>query len=270
MLAHIARLHYVRDLSNLEIARRLGISRFKVARLLEQARSNGIVRIEIVEPVAVAEELSRDLEAAFGLHLAVVVAEDDIAAAAAGLLAALLDNEETFGVAWGATLAEIAEALPPLERRIPVVQICGAVPGLGAGTGPTEVALRYAEKLGGMVHALPAPAFASRAARDELLANDVIRPIVQLFDHVTTALVGIGSHPAGGHVLVHVFDRDGAIVDSELADRSIALPLERLRATRVVAAAGGAAKADAVRGALRSGLIDVVVTDTTCAQAALA
>ena len=71
--AHVARLYFEHDVTKREIAQRLGISRFKVARLLDQARNEGIVRVEIQDPVDVDGELSRALERTFGLQLAVVV-----------------------------------------------------------------------------------------------------------------------------------------------------------------------------------------------------
>lgn len=45
--SRVAWMHYVEDLTNLEIAARLGISRFRVARLLERALKSGIVQITI-------------------------------------------------------------------------------------------------------------------------------------------------------------------------------------------------------------------------------
>ncbi len=269
MLAHVARLYYRRELTKQEIARRLGLSRFKVARLLEQARATGVVRIELDEPIPVDDALCRALEERYGLELALVVPEHALPAAAAGLLPGLIGEGETLGVGWGETLSAVADALPRLARGIRVVQICGAVPGLEPGTGPTEVALRFADRLGGPAHTLPAPALASRAARDELLAHETIRPTVERFAEVSTALVGIGARPEGGHVLVHVFDRDGRLVETDLSDRAIALSLLPRRA-RVVAVAGGEAKRDAVRGALAASLVDALVTDPGCAEAALA
>jgi DNA-binding transcriptional regulator LsrR (DeoR family) len=71
-------------------------------------------------------------------------------------------------------------------------------------------------------------------------------------------------------VLVHAFDRDGRLVETDMADRAIALHLVPPRTCRVLAVAGGPAKHDAVRGALLAGLVDVLVTDRGCAEAALA
>ena len=45
--ATVARRYYLEGASKSDIATELGLSRFKVARLLEGARASGIVRIEL-------------------------------------------------------------------------------------------------------------------------------------------------------------------------------------------------------------------------------
>jgi DNA-binding transcriptional regulator LsrR (DeoR family) len=266
-LTEVARLFYVRGLTKLEIAERLGISRFKVSRLLEEALQTGVVRIEIDEPVARDERLGAALEERFGLRSAIVAAAGEVARAAALALPGLVPAGGVLGVAWGRTLSATAELLEPAPLRPTVVQICGAVAGVDPGNGPTEVALRFADKLDGAVVALPAPAVTSEQARRDLLANPAVQPALELFGRVETALVGVGVHERGGHVLTHVFDEHGALADDLPA---LALGLEDLRRARVVAVAGGAGKERAVLGALRTGLLDDLVTDVGCAQAALA
>src|SRR5438132_3060432 len=205
-MAEVARLYYVRELTQQQIAQRLGVSRFKVLRLLEQARVEGVVRFEIDEPTPVDDELARGLEERYGLEQAVVV-EDGLALAAAQLLPRLVRSRDVLGVAWGETLAKIASHLDTAPSRAPVVQICGAIDGLVPGTGPTELAARYAAWTGGRFHALEAPAVA-----DERALRRAVRPTTEIFDRVTIALVGIGTRKDGaGHVLVHVFDDDGRI-----------------------------------------------------------
>jgi len=277
--AHIARLYFDHGLTKQEIAQRLGLSRFKVARLLDQAREEGIVRVEIRDPVEDESTLSRALEDAYGLDVAVVVRRvGAIPQAAAAWLPDLLQPGDTLGVAWGTTLQQVAAGLPEgTATDVDVVQICGAIPGLEPGTGPTEIALRFAERLGGRLHALPAPAVASKHARDELMANDVIRPTVEMFEKVDLALVGIGvgaelreaPDHAAGYVLVHVFDDDGGPLGAALTDHAISMSRTQLRTTRVLAAAGGAAKHGAILGALRTGLLNTLVTDAAAARHAL-
>jgi DNA-binding transcriptional regulator LsrR (DeoR family) len=130
------------------------------------------------------------------------------------------------------------------------------------GTGPTEVAALYAGWTGGRFHPLQAPAVADARA-----LRRAVRPTTEIFNRVTVALVGIGARTDGaGHILVHVFDDDGRIVSEE---RSISLSVPQLLRATVVAAAGGRQKHRAIAGALRTGLIDVLVTDAACARYAL-
>ena len=265
-LAHVARLHYRRGLTRQEIGERLGLSRFRVGRMLDEARALGVVRIEIDDRPQ-DDAIAAELEQAYGLDLAVVVPDArDIPAVAAGWLAQILRPAEVLGVAWGTTLRALAEEVEPTPLGTEIVQICGAVAGLPGGSGPSEVSLVLAERLGGRARLLPAPALT--VALSDLVNDPAVKPTLERFRRVTTALVGIGARPGGGgHVLVYEFDRDGALLEPEL--QAIAISLERLRTVRVLAAAGGAAKRDAVRGALRTGLLDVLVTDLTCARHAL-
>jgi DNA-binding transcriptional regulator LsrR (DeoR family) len=294
---HVSHLYFKRRLTKQEIAARLGISRFKVARLLDQALEEGLVRIEVRESVPLAGELGRRLEQELGLELALVVrpsADVDpvgaIARVAASWLPELVRPDDVLGVAWGSTIQRVARALSEAPS-VPVVQICGAVAGVESGEGPLELAWQFAERLGGSFYPLPVPALVSTpAAREEMLRNAAVAPTVAMFDHVTFALVGIGSLegdgrsallstgslsredvPAGavGDLLVHVFDANGRLVETSLTERAIQLSADQLRRARVLAVAGGPGKTRAIRGALRTGLVDVLVTDEANAEAAL-
>jgi len=282
LLAHVARMHYVHGMAKQEIAQRMDVSRFKIARLLDDALAQGVVRFEIDEPIELDDERSRALEQAFGLDLAVVVRDGATCArAAAGWLPDLVRGAGCIGVSWGTTLQRVAEELGDRatgEDGSAVVQICGAIPGLATGTGPAELALRFAQRLNGRLYALPVPALSAGAARDELLRNDAVAPTVAQFDHIALALVGIGQArnfpgappSATGHLLAHVYDADGRPVGSEASDQAIAMSAAQLRRSRVVAVAGGAGKEAAILGALRTGLVDTLFTDSDRAAHALA
>ncbi len=232
-------------------------------RLLEAARAEGVVRIEIEDELRREDDLAARLEAAFGLDLAVVVPEPGaLARAGAATLPLVLRRGDLVGVAWGETLSALVGELAPQAERHDVVQICGAIPGLATGTGPSEVAVRLAERLGGSVSLLPAPA--RPATLDELLDDETIRPTLELFDQIQVALVGIGPHGSGGgHVLVHVFGPDGSVLDPEPA---LALSLEGLRRARTVAVAGGEAKHEAILAVLRGRILSGLVTDEAAAR----
>lgn len=282
LMSHVARLHYVQGMTKQEIGERLGLSRFKVARLLDQAQAVGIVRFEISEPLPVDPHIAHALAERYGLDLAVVTDSDDdpnaVARAAAAWIPNLLPPGEAVGVAWGTTLQQVADLLPELHSGRAVVQICGVVPELVPGTGPTELAMRFAERIGGRLYALAAPALTGQAAHRELLTNEVLRPTLAQFDHLGAAIVGIGQGAnfsgapasAAGHILVHLFDETGAPVATTTTAHALSMSRAQLAKVRVIAVAGGAGKEQAIKGALRTGLINVVITDRERALHALA
>ena len=67
LLAKAARLYFVEDRSQDDIAARLGTTRSNVSRMLKQARDLGIVEIRIVDPAGRDQELEAALRARFGL-----------------------------------------------------------------------------------------------------------------------------------------------------------------------------------------------------------
>jgi DNA-binding transcriptional regulator LsrR (DeoR family) len=301
----VARLFFDRQLSKVEIGQRLGMSRFRVARLLREAREAGLVRVEYRDVAARDLDLARELETRHGLDLCAVAApagelQDAAALLGAEVVADLLAPDETLGVAWGSTLAATLGALPRRDYpELRIVPLAGGWPGLPRERTPGELARRGAERLGGTHLELYAPAFvASRRLRDALVGEAGVTAVLEAYRRLTTAVIGIGawtgrakvagssllasgavsqeelrelrSRGAIGELVVHPFDAAGHFVTSELAERAVAIPLEQLRRVpRVVAIAAGASKADAIRGALAAGVVNVLVTDAPTAAAVL-
>ena len=103
LTASVARRYYLDGRSKVEIAEEFGLSRFKVARLLDDARASGLVRIEIGHPGAIDVELSGRLQDALGLQHCVVVDTPDerpgrrCASSSARAAAELLDRDRHAG-----------------------------------------------------------------------------------------------------------------------------------------------------------------------------
>ncbi len=83
MLHTVAKLHYEAEMSQVDIARRLGVSTATISRLLQRARAEGIVRIEVLDLVT-PEAVTAQLIEGLGLRDAAVVETP-----AAGVLTAL-------------------------------------------------------------------------------------------------------------------------------------------------------------------------------------
>jgi deoxyribonucleoside regulator len=298
-----AELYYDEGKTQDEVGALLALSRWKVGRLLADARAQGIVRIEIVHPRARRLAVERQLRERFGLADAIVVpAPDDegellgrVAQAAADHLAVHRPVPRTLGVSWGRTLAAVAERLAAgWAHGVTVVQINGGVtlnrrPGVAA---PTASAI--AQKAEGEAVLLPSPAIlerteTKRAIESDRVVADALARAASASAYLFTAGAAVDDSAlvesgylgpddvaelvrkgAVGDVLGRFVDADGNIVDPALDERTVGLGLDRLRAAETaIFVVAGRAKHDIARTVVTSGLCTVLVTDDATARALL-
>lgn len=303
LLTKVADLYYLRQMTQQEIAERLGLSRPAVSRLLQRARTEGVVRIEIHPPDESHYALERELEDRFGLREAVVVTGRSesptltrraLGQAGARYLERRLRGREVVGVSWGTTLNEVVHHVRARPLRTTVVALVGGAGQVAPGVHANDLARRLAHKHGGEVRLLHAPAVvASPEVREALCSDPSIRGALDLARRAQVALVGVGAlvpsstlvqsgyfsvrelaalreRGAVGDVCTRPYTRDGLPVDDALQRRIVAVEFEDLRRIpTVIAVAGGLEKAEAILGLLRGELVDVLVTDHVAARAIL-
>ena len=309
LVVRVARMYYEWDMKQSAIARQLGLSQPTVSRLLQQAQSEGIIRISVNVPQGVYTDLEEQLVRQYRLRDAIVVdcsgeaderfIERQIGAAAAYYLESALRPNEIVGISsWSATLLALMDAMHPTPRKgdVRVVQILGGVGSPSAEVHASRLTSRLADLLGGAAIFLPAPGIVgSAAAREAITADHFVRSALDLCDQVTTALVGIGAiepsklladsgnsfslaeledlrrRGAVGDVLLRFFDAQGASVDTPLNQRVISMRLDQLRKVdRSIGVAGGERKYAAILGAVRGGWVNVLVTDHLTARRLIA
>ena len=298
-IVRVAELYYDENKTQDEIGGLLRITRWKVGRLLAQARQDGIVRIEIVHPRARRLGIERELRERFGLVDAIVVPtladgsdlQGRVAQAAADYLTALRPVPRTLGISWGRTLSDLAEKLDTgWAHGLTVVQINGGVTlNRRAGTAATTAAL-IARKAEGQVILLPSPAILERVETKAAIEAD--RTVAGVLALAATAsayvysagvvdessvLVDSGYLDAAdvaeltrkgavGDVVGRYIDANGNIVDPGLNNRTVGLGLDRLReAELAIFVVAGAAKHPVARAVVTSGLCSVLVTDEATA-----
>ncbi|MBW9109910.1 sugar-binding transcriptional regulator [Microbacterium ureisolvens] len=297
-----AELYYEENLTQEEIGRNLQITRWKVGRLLTQAKEEGFVRIEILHSRARRPQLERRLRDERSLTDAVVVSragvrsEDElqqrVAQAAADYLAAMRPHPPVLGVSWGRTLSDVAHHLRDgWSQGTDVVQINGGVsmsqrPGTAAAT-----AVSIAQKGGGTAALLPSPAILERRATKEAIEDD--RVVAGVLDAARSANAYLFSAGPADHGSVHVdsgylttadIDRlveagavgdvvgryitaDGRIADDELDARTVGVSLDDLRRADVaICAIAGTPKRAIASAVVASRLCTVLVTDESTAQ----
>lgn len=299
LIARVARMYYEWDMRQSEIAKQLDLSQATVSRLLGRSKEEGIIRISVNLPKGVYTELEETLVKKFGLRDAIVVdslenneslIQRDLGAAAAYYLESAIRPNEVIGISsWSATLLALVDALHSVPRKpgVKVVQILGGVGNPSVEAHATRLTSRMAQMVHGEAVYLPVSGvLATEAARDILMADEVAQQAIRLFDHVTTALVGIGAiepspllaqsgnvfspqelellrqQNAAGDILMRFFDKNGSLVRTGLENRVISMSLEQLSKTsRAVGVAGGFRKYASILGALRGHWVNILVTD---------
>lgn len=295
--AIVARRFYLDGKQKNDIADELGISRFKVARLLDDARAQGIVRISVDMPAEIDVPTGERLAEAFGIRRAIVVRTLPNAVAAVGPLlgvaaaehlAAVLNADDVLGVSWGTSLTQVVDAVGTLAAA-EIVQLVGGAQTADINVNGVELLRRFAGKSSATAYPLHVPLHVrSKAIADELRTDPNLARTLDRFDAVTVALVGIGSWSpslsslyrelpefdraelvvagATADVCTVVLDAAGQVLESEALSRTIAIGVDQLRKVpEVIAVAGGQGKSLAIAAALRSGLISTIVTDSITA-----
>lgn len=301
LMYRVATKHFQDRLSNLDIAHELGISRFRVARLLEQAASSGIVGTRVAFPATVEDELSVAVADKFGLIAARVLVDggddrwrsDGVAALAMYHVASLLHEGARLGLAWGRTLDAVTRIGLHLQLSLPkadVVQLVGGVPSSRGNLDASDLVRRFSILTGGRSIVLNAPLVAPTAAVARgLRAERSISAALEAASGTDVALFGVGAWQSGQSQLweqLRETDRSsasksgvtadvcgiliatsGTELTTELSERIVGATATVLRGIpRRVAVVLGDKKSAALKAALRSGIITDLVVEATVAR----
>src|SRR5215212_3800983 len=291
LLARAARLYFVEDRSQDDVATVLGTTRSNVSRMLKQARDLGIVEIRIVDPARRDHELELALRDRFPLVDARVleVAPDTDVLPGVGRLAVrwldeTLRDGQVVALSWGQTLEAMVQAVDGLSRRdVEVVQLVGGLSSLDSAATGQELVRELSDRMGARHRYLHAPAlFGSAEALAMLLRERTIAAALDVAKRADIAIVGIGTPGIGssealltaagpvGDVCGRYYDLDGRDVGGAVGERVLAVTLDDLRAIPTVAGvAAGREKARGILGALHGRIIDVLVCDQAAARAVL-
>jgi lsr operon transcriptional repressor len=298
LLLRVAWFYYKDELTQDEIARRLSVSRASVGRMLDRARKEGLVSINLNADHLDAFEVSSELRRTFDLTEALVVPDHDkepadhhvlnarLGLGGAQFMSTHLRPGGSLGVGWGETVSRvIASTNFGAFGPVHMVTLTGGVDGYlqtilsSKGEGSTEPEPTTAS-------IIPTPIVASTAKLAAALkAEPAIQQVLTQACGVDQAIVGVGTPAADativqmgylaaddvrqlrdrgvvGDVLGQFFDSDGQVVSLPIHDRRIGIELSDLASIpKVVGVAGGLHKTEAILGALRGGFLDVLVTN---------
>ncbi|MBQ3135354.1 MAG: helix-turn-helix domain-containing protein [Oscillospiraceae bacterium] len=291
-------LYYAKKYTQQEIADLMNLSRQTVSKLLNDAVKENIVEIKIHNSKQDCEELGAQICRALKVRQVVVCAVSNTNAdlrrlmtvrkAAECILPLLKRGNQKIAVSWGRTIQLLAEELPREATAENVVfPLFGATDQEQVCFMSNELARGFADKIGAGVKYAWFP-YRPDSREDCALfkKTSYYKKLCDLWGEIDIAIVGIGNHEiiqtfskafgynekcmsAVGDISTHFFDAGGSFV--ELYENTLCASKEHLRqAKQTVAVACGEDKAQAIIGALRTGLVDTLITDEYTARAVLA
>ncbi|GKU82067.1 sugar-binding transcriptional regulator [Niallia sp. NCCP-28] len=299
-IVEAAKMYYILDYNQSEIAKKLGISRPTVSRLLQRAKEEGIVQINIVDSSINSEELSNELEQKFNLKKAIVasvpqyeshIIKSHLGVAAAEYLHEIVKDGDIIGVTWGTTLYQVAIDLKQkYVNDVQVVQLKGGVSHSEKSTYASEIMYLFGKAYNTPPMHLPLPVIVDHIVVKKAMETDRhIKHILDLGKKANIAVFTTGpikqdsllfqlgyfseedmnmiSANAVGDICSRFFDKDGQICNESLDDRTLGLDLAELKKKEYsVLVAGGNQKIDSIYGALKGKIANVLVTDQYTAR----
>ncbi len=303
LLARVASLYYYDGWTQAQIAEAIHISRIKVSRLLKKARNEGVVEISVRPHPAISLIMETRLKERFGLSHALLAIghnkSEQQRENVVRLAAAYLNHNLRDGMVVAVSQGRNAGAIPqyvinPFPRFCTFVSATGGSTQTGVPVNPNHIGRELADVFSGQSESLYAPAYAeSVEARDTFLKDKTIYHALQTARQADMAIVGIGdvsrdshvvktefftaedidalrSAGAVGDIMGFYYDLNGKKVENRKSTLHISLTRQELdRIPKVVAVVSEKNKSKAILGALRTGLVDVLITTIELVQEAL-
>ena len=229
--------------------------------------------------------------------------EQEISYQAVDYILRVLKKNMILGMTWGRAMHGFVEQLAKDERlRSLSFQNVKVVPFLGT-PGVTQVdswdATTYsntlATKVGNLLHCasynLSAPMYVDGSKEKEMIEGiEEISKVLQMAENADIALIGIGSMQkdssilkagirteeeyteliqkgAVGEIVGRIYDKEGQVVDEDLRRKMIGISTQQIKKIPVrVGISYGKDKVEAIKGAIKGEMINVLVTDATTAE----
>lgn len=251
-------------------------------------------------------QLERELEKKYHLQEVIIVPSSPlsdgqypissaIGSATLEYLSRILMDGFLVGITMGLAIQNVARSDYFIRSPIKVtfVPLVGGVAESRLDIHSNYLAQELAERFAGDCVQFFSPAvFSQREVLEGFLAERTIRNVTNLYSRLDLVLMGIGipstehstilrtgyvdrsilaefaARGAVGDIALRYFDADGNTEPfQDFNERVAGIPLDLLKKIpRRVGVAGGSQKQAAVRGAIRGGFINVLITDIDCAE----
>ena len=304
LLVNVAKMYYLYGMKQEEIAKEIKVSRSSISLILTEAKERGVVEVNIRNPLANNTKLAKEFLKRFNLESCIIVPTSItnsemltqlVTQRACKIFDDKLENGMTVGIAWGRTCYEF---MSQYQKSIDFDNI-KIVPLIGGTTRTfkvfhiNEMVRKYAEKINAIPNFIHAPAFPFSQEDSRLyMSSSEMKNIRSLWKTIDIALVSVGAKPSFyeyttseiitdgsieewekkynivGDICARYIDINGNFIQDDITKRIIGISVDELRnISKVICMVAGIEKKDPILGALKTDLIDILITDEQTASA---
>ncbi|OZU87182.1 hypothetical protein CIL03_17980 [Virgibacillus indicus] len=296
LIVKIAWKYYQEGLTQNEIAEVMNLSRMKVIKYLEKAKTNNIIQFKVDLSKMDQLDLQNKIIEEYNLDdICIVPASDQnipdsLTIAAAQYIEDRITKDTIINVGYGESVSKTLGHLNiSTKYKVTFVSLSGGVkffmPTAIDKTSDYYTNPNYNHFI------IPSPLMVStKELAEQLRQEKPIKNILEIIPHSNITVVGVGalnerativkeghlsmgevevlkSRGAVGDILSQFYDINGNILDLHLHEQLISTGIDLLKSlNHVVAVAGGHDKKEAIIGALKGGYIDVLITDEEVAR----
>ena len=294
LMFEAAVMYFEKKLTQQEIAKLMNLSRQTVSKLINEAVKEKIVEIIIHNPKNDCEQLQLELCEKFGIKNCIVtgVSCDEnalresmtVKIASDYIMDIIKKGNVKIALSWGRTVQKLIDNLHLSNAKGNVVfPLFGATDSQRSYFSSNELARGMADKIGADVKYAWFPYMTDSNKECELLKElSYYKNVQKLWNSADIAILGIGNTEildvfrrnfgqsenhvnVIGDISTHFFDDKGQFVD--LYKNTLCASVENLKnAGEIIAIACGDNKVSAILGALRTNIIDTLITDEYTAR----
>ncbi len=300
LMLKVCDLYFNSNYKQETIAKKLSISRPTVSRLISNAKEEGIVKVEIINPFTNEyNKIEKLLENKFDLTEVVIVDDHEdmslqnkeLGKACAKYLQRVLVDSDIIGVSMGRTIKEISRYVKrEKDSTLTFLPLLGGMGQLGIDVHCNQIVIDLARAFNGNYHLLHAPALLSDKALVESLKQDIhIKTTFELMEKMTVAVIGIGATDKTstmmatgyfkdediqnlkkdgvvGDICLRIYDKEGR-ADYEFNNNIFGYDIHKLRkVNKVIALSGSREKPQAIISAIKGKFFNILITNYTTAK----
>jgi deoxyribonucleoside regulator len=308
IIARVAEMFYIHGISQYEIAEKFNFSKAKVCRIIKEAKKRNIIVFSVKKFDKIKIDLEKSLEDKYGLKEAMIYPDSDLndydenlAFKEVGLLGfrymeRIIKDGLNIALTWGKTLYHMIKNIDLGKKYdVHIFSTLGGVSLTMAEYQNNNLVQMLSERIGGKSYPIYLPLILEKPEHKDLyLSESNVKKVLGDTSKMDYYFAGLGiisedsrMYKLGGFDLAFVkslsskkivgelglnfFDIEGNFVNTGIEDRIINFSIDDIRKIKnKVIVCFGLEKVIPLKALLRTGIVDILITDSITAESLMA